>query len=151
MDFSIFRKALPSGFLALVASLVSVSSGAARADVPGEGLWGVQVSDLSVAPTEAGGDARLRARLENFSGADLQLVGVKAAIAGQTALVVKTLNGGVEPAPGFSLLEEEALDFGTGHIEILLEDLGQAITDGEWVEVEFVFDKGMLSATAHVH
>lgn len=138
-------------FVLTIAMLASVLSNVAQADVPAEGLWGVQVNELSFSPAAKGDDVRLRVQLENFSGADLRLLEVRAPFSEATSMKMESLDGGLRTARQFSILEDETLDFGTGHIQIQLQNLKRPFSNGEWVEVKFVFDSGVVPALAHVH
>lgn len=116
-----------------------------------EPMSSVTVLGATATPATVGETSRLQFRLENFSSADLTLVGVTSKMAEAGAIVIADGVGGRSVAAQLLINEDETLDFETSHIWLELRDLKEPLKDGDTMPFELVFRSGTLPGRAHVH
>ncbi len=141
----IFRSSLIAGFAFF--ALINTSA----ADETFEPISGVTVLGATTTPAAVGDTSRLQFRLENFSSADLTLVGVTSKMAGGGAIMIADGVGGRAVAAQLLINQDETLDFETSHIWLELRDLKAPLKDGDTMPFELVFRSGALPGRAHVH
>lgn len=142
---SIFRPSLIAALAFFV--LVEPSS----ADETFEPMSGVTVLGATASPADVAETSRLQFRLENFSSADLTLVGVTSKMAGAGAITITDGVGGQSVAAQLLIKEDETLDFETSHIWLELRDLKEPLKDGDMMPFDLIFRSGVLPGRAHAH
>ena len=109
---------------------------------------GVTVLGATATPAAVGDTSRLQFRLENFSSADLTLVGVTSKMAGVGAIMITDGVGGRSVAAQLLIKEDETLDFETSHIWLELRDLREPLKGGDTMPFELIFRSGALPGRA---
>lgn len=123
----------------------------AEADELFEPLPGVVVDQAVATPAKAGGTSRLRFRIDNASGRDIALVGVRSDAAASGALIVMSPDGKPQEGAIFLLREEELLDLGSSHAWAELRGMRRSLPNGGTLEFELIFRTGAVPGYAHVH
>ncbi len=142
-----------SKFLTAIAAIFAIGalSLPTFADESFEPISGVDVLNATATLAAVGETSRLRFRLENFSSADMTLIGVRSEKAVSGAIIVSDGEGGRSEAPQLLIKEEETLDFETSHIWLELRELKTTLKNGQSLPFELIFRTGALPGRAHVH
>jgi len=140
-------------YLTLIVAILAflLSDQSTLADESFEPISGVTILSATTTPAAVGETSRLQFRLENFSSADLTLIGVRSELAESGAIMIADGDGGSTVAAQLLVKEEETLDFQTSHIWLELRDLKALLEDGDTMPFELIFRNGVLPGRAHVH
>lgn len=121
------------------------------ADGSADAVPGLSVEDAIVTPSARGGTARVRLRIENFSGRSVALTGARS-LRSRSAVIVRRVRGSVTPLkePIF-IVQNEELDLRSSHLWIELRNVKRKIGMGDDVPLELIFDTGVVRVDAHAH
>ena len=142
----------PVRILALVTAIaISLPGAPALADETIEALSGVLIEAVTATPALAGGTTLVRLKIDNASGEDLTLTGVRSRMARTGALVMRQSITGEIDIPMLTILENEVLDLRSSHIWAELRGLAGPLGEGDLLEFDLLFIKARVSVTADVH
>ena len=122
-----------------------------EADELFEPLPGVVVDQAVATPAEVGETSRLRFRIDNASGRDIALVGVRSRAATSGTMVIMPPDSQPREGAIFLLHEEEVLDLGSSHAWAELRGMRRSLPNGGTLEFELIFRTGAVPGYAHVH
>jgi copper(I)-binding protein len=124
---------------------------AVRADESSEPFSGVYVEDAVATPAAAGEVSFVGFRIDNFSGRNLQLMGVNSDAAETTLVLVRRGGTGGRIANTVLVMQDETLDLRTSHMWVELRGLKSEVREGDLVPLELIFARGRVPAQAHAH
>jgi copper(I)-binding protein len=126
-------------------------SNPANADVTSEPISGVTVEDAVASPASKGGKSIVRFRIINSSVDNISLQGLRSSAANSAALVLRDSHNLQRDVKMLSIQREEELDLSTSHISGELRDLRTDLIEGDYVDIELVFQSGAIAVEAHIH
>lgn len=121
------------------------------ADTSSEPFWAVTVEDAEASAAGIGETARIRMKIDNFSGRTVTLSGVSSDRASAGALVLYFPGEGARDVAQLSILHDEVLDLSTSHIRAELRGLVSPLAPGEIMEFEIILDGVEIPVTVHIH
>lgn len=133
------------------AHLASVGISTAHADEAFELLNGANVTSATATPAPKGGTSRIALRLENYSSADIYLLGIRSKMADSGVLMIQSAGMPAQTAKQYLVRAEETLDLATSHIWLELRGLRMPLTVGKEIRFDLIFRNGITPGLAHVH
>jgi copper(I)-binding protein len=123
----------------------------ALADETIEVMSGVLIEAATATPALAGGTTLVHFSIDNASGQDLTLTGVRSDMARTGVLVMRQSTIGETDIPMLTILQEEVLDLRSSHIWVELRGLAAPLGEGDSLEFDLMFIKARVPVIADVH
>ena len=123
----------------------------AHADGSADSVPGLSVEDAIVTPVAKGGTARVRLRIENYSGRSVALSGAHSSKSQSAAIVMRVRGSVVRLKKPVFIIPNEELDLRSSHLWIELRNVRGKIALGDAVPLELQFNTGVVRVEAHAH